>query len=495
MAKKDTQAVSFDDNPLHTGVTKDTASTPGYFRMLLPGLITRYILRWGVESSPEMMEDLHDAGFKKISFGNPEKITTRLQELAVEVAASSENGQERKWSERGREALESEKGRHLLRDLKDEGIWHEDLEKIVGDAAAKVNGSKTAESYGRRWRDFNSTVKSKVTGNSIKRYYDYSLGTGTLFMTGYYANRVASDIKKVFAETVGYELDKDPRDVTYHDIWSSQNELVKEVRHNFIKKNLGRVATDLVFFTGTLAHIPRLGFFKKYSFSDLGVGVKGAQLIGEVLNKQTTIFEDLVQIIDNKMNPLKGLGAPINVGEIFDLYQKYTLMHDPKATFRDALSGQNHDGRDWNQSQAIFRRIGELMNNTYKYKHIGEAASQEPKEPADFALPKFLYLLGNNLIDTYRPDATLAYVEVANRYGIPAVRQLQRALERGIVVEQALVNYPEELRQRVRHIQALGEVVAPSAPATGDAPGTKIYAASERAALRDTTPAYQPGLS
>lgn len=495
MAKKDKQTVSFDDNPLHTGVTKDTASTPGYFRLLLPGATARYILRFGVESSPEMMEDLHDAGLKKISLGNPEKITAKLQELAAEVAANSEGKSEKKWSERGREALESEKGKSLLRDLKDEGIKHEDLAKVVGDAAAKLQSSKNVESFGRRWNDFNSKVKSKVTGNSIKRYYDYSLGTGTLFMTGYYANRVASDIKKVFAETVAYELDKAPHDVTYQDIWSSQNELVKEVRHNFITKNLNRLATDSVFFVGVLAHIPRLGFLKKYSFSDLGVGVKGAQLIGEVLNKHTTIFEDLVQIIDNKMNPLKGLGAPINVGEIFDLYQKYTLVHDPKATFRDALSGQNHDGRDWNQSQAIFRRIGELMNNTYKYKHIGVAASQEPKEPTDFALPKFLYLLGHNLIDTYRPDATLAYVEVANRYGIPAVRQLQRALERGIPVEQALVNYPEELRQRVRQVQALGDAAAVPPASAGEAPGTKIYAASERAVLRDATPAYQPGLS
>ncbi len=494
MAKKDKQTVSFDDNPLHTGVTKDTASTPGYFRLLLPGAITRYILRWGVESSPEMMEDLHDAGFKKISLGQPEKITTRLHELASEVAAQG-LGDGKKWSERGQEALESEKGKLLLRDLKQEGVAHEDLARVVGDAAAKISGGKAGESYGRRWRDFNSAVKSKVTGNSIKRYYDYGLGTGTLFMTGYYANRVASDIKKVFAETVAYELDKDPRDVTYRDIWSSQNELVKEVRHNFIKKNLGRVATDAVFFAGALAHIPRLGFFKKYSFSDLGVGIKGAQLIGEVLNKQTTIFEDLVQIIDNKMNPLKGLGAPISVGEIFDLYQKYTLEHDPKATFRDALSGQNHDGRDWNQSQAIFRRVVELMNNTYKYKHLGAVASQEMHESADFALPKFLYLLGNNLIDTYRPDATLAYVEVANRYGIPAVRQLQRALERGIPVEQALVNYPEELRQRVRQMQTSAEGPSVTPAPASDAPGTKVYAASERAVMREASPAYQPGLS
>ena len=35
----------FVPNPVHTGVTKDTASTPGYFRLLIPGLSARYILR------------------------------------------------------------------------------------------------------------------------------------------------------------------------------------------------------------------------------------------------------------------------------------------------------------------------------------------------------------------------------------------------------------------------------------------------------------------
>lgn len=498
-AEKD-RDIRFEDNPIHTGVTKDTASTPGYFRLLLPWAMGRYIFRFFVESSPNIISDLKRAGVKGVVLGKPGPILQDLEQLTNDAVTRFNQNSGLDRGATIEEMLVSPLGKRLQNNLEDHGVNTSELGEIIEKSAARVVDDEKDSMYGNRMKTLRDDISKKVTGNSISRAYDYGLGTGSLFMTGYYANRVASDIKKVFAETVAYELEKDPKDISYRDIWNSQNHLVKEVRSNFIHKNIGRVGSDLIFFGGALAHVPRMGFLKKYSFSDLGVGVKGAQLVGEMLNKHSTIFEDLIQLIDNKMNPLKGLGAPITVGDTFDLYQKYTQIHDPKATFRDALSGQNHDGRDWPKAQAIFKRVTELMNLTYKYKHIGRQPSETEQLQADFALPKFLYLLGNGMIDTYKPEETMAYVEVANAYGIPAVRQLQRALERGIPVEQALTNYPHDLRHAVMSLQAGSDktpaaqiLQSPNSSIAQPLPSTTVHAASEVALVKASPPSIQMG--
>ncbi len=466
MGRAQDDKLRFEDNPIHTGVTKDTASTPGYFRLLLPGLAGRYILRWGVGISKHLTNDLADMGWEsaKMRFRDSKHIIAGAEELAQEYGVRAQNIKRGDWRERSRilgDLMQEDKAVEVQSRMREHGLKPGRLVEAIESLERKQYRTSMSRNpispgimpYSNAWEIFSSDVKSDVSANVINRGYDYALGTSSLFLTGYYANRVVSDIKKVFAETVGYEMDKDPKDVTYRDIWNSKNKMVEEVRGNFIRKNAWRVGSDLVLFGGALAHLPRLGFLKKYPISDLGVGVKGAQLIGQILNKQTTVFVDLVQLIDTKMNPLKGMGAPIEVADIFDLYQKYTLEHDPKATFRDAVNGQNHDGRDWEKSQTIFQRAADLMNQTYKYKHVVRENVPSPDEKANFTLPKLLYLLGHDLIDTYKPEETLAYIEVANRYGIPAVRQAQRALERGIPVDQALVNYPVELQENIQQLR------------------------------------------
>ncbi len=492
-------AMRFDENPMHTGVTKDTASTPGYFRLLLPGLAGRYILRWGITASPDFAKDLGSIGVKP-------KITTEAAEIIGKAETIA------LYASQHIPAGNADKAQYFENTLAGEAVQalHTPLQKIGSDPrsmARAITGRAFFEAnknsnvnyelgllHKENWEDWTKELNRKSTSNITMRGYDNALGVGSLFLTGYYANRVASDMKKVFAETVAYEFDKDPKDVTYRDLWASKNKLVEDARSNYIGKNLGRVGTDVVFFIGNLAHLPKMGWLNKYSFSDLGVGLKGAQLIGEVINKHTTVFEDLVQLIDNKMNPLKGLGAPISVADTFDLYQKYTQSHDANATFRDAVSGQNNDGRDWTKAQAIFKRVTELMNLTYKYKHIGRQPSETEQAKADFALPKFLYLLGNGMIDTFKPEETLAYVEVANAYGIPAVKQLQRALARGIPVDEALVNYPGDVRQSVTDLRSGVEKQDTQKVKEQDnaprIPQTQVHSIAEMARLIQS-PAYQ----
>lgn len=515
-ASEKDEAMRFDDNPPHAGVTKDTASTPGYFRLLLPGLAGRYILRWSTNAAPDILQDIGSLGVRPKTSSEASEIIGQVEQIALQATDGLKDigaggGQQQRYQ--AKESLfkglfEGQDAVAVEERLKRQGISKDSMEKAIVSRAfeevKQINGTDFDGVFLHRsnWQDFCKDVKKKIAGNQTMRGYDNVLGTGSMLLTGYYANRVASDMKKVFAETVAYEFDKDPKDITYRDLWNSENRLVEEVRSNFIRKNLSRVGTDALFFLGNLAHVPKMGWVNKYSFSDLGVGVKGVQLMGEVISKHTTIFEELVQLIDNKMNPLKGMGAPITVADTFDLYQKYTQMHDPQASFRDALSSQSNDGRDWMKAQTIFKRVSELMNLTYKYKHIGPQPSESDQAKADFALPKFLYLLGNGLIDTYKPEETLAYIEVANAYGIPAVRQLQRALERGIPVDQALSGYPEELRQSILDLRSGAESAEKKSPALVPAkeqdnapgvPANQVHAVAEVLPLRPA-PSYQLGV-
>ncbi|MFZ4125615.1 MAG: hypothetical protein ACOYJ2_06045, partial [Rickettsiales bacterium] len=83
------------------------------------------------------------------------------------------------------------------------------------------------------------------------------------------------------------------------------------------------------------------------------------------------------------------------------------------------------------------------MNLTYAYKHQTMLDTQGNVVPqANFPLPKLIYLLGHDLIDTRNPETTLAYIEIANRHGMEAVKEMQTGLAQGKTLEQFLEKYP-----------------------------------------------------
>ena len=50
--------------------------------------------------------------------------------------------------------------------------------------------------------------------------------------------------------------------------------------------------------------------------------------------------------------------------------------------------------------------------------------------------------MGHDLIDTHQPQTTLAYIEIANRYGMEAVKEMRTALAQGATLEQVVTKYP-----------------------------------------------------
>jgi hypothetical protein len=266
--------------------------------------------------------------------------------------------------------------------------------------------------------------------------YNAVMGVGSLALTASYSNTVYKDIRNIFAEAVALENGKPASDITPNDLRRSDNRIVQKTMSNFWKRTTKRLVTDVLFFPAAWARSKEGG--------DIMVGLKAGQAFGETWNRKTTMFEDLVTFINNKINPRNGLGQAINVGEIFDLYQHYAEAYTPDRMFKNVLEGGSGEGTLWAANQPIFQRMTELMNLTYAYKHrsVIDPNTGHTIAQANFALPQFIYLLGHDLIDVKKPEETLARIEIANRYGIGAVKEMQAMLGAGQSLEQIAARFP-----------------------------------------------------
>jgi hypothetical protein len=271
--------------------------------------------------------------------------------------------------------------------------------------------------------------------------YNAAMGIGSLALTTGYSWTVYKDIKNIFAEAVAMETSKSPADVNSRDLYASDNRIVQKTMNNYGWRTAKRIFTDLLFFPAAMARSVAAG--------DLMVGGKALQAFGETWKRKTTMFEDLVTFINNKINPRNGLGQTINVGEVFDLYQHYAEAYNPSGMFTNVLERGTGEGALWAQSQPIFQRMTELMNLTYAYKHssVIDPTTGHAVHQADFALPKFIYLLGHDLIDVKKPEQTLVTIEIANRFGIAAVKEMQTMVHGGATLKQVVERFPVEIHK------------------------------------------------
>ena len=282
--------------------------------------------------------------------------------------------------------------------------------------------------------------RSRATERTGGVVYDFALGLGSLWLTHSYTSLVMKDIKTLFGETVGMELGKPAEEVTNSDINRSQNVIVKRTLDNYKRKCWERYGADALFFTRPLLYLMKAPMVPPVG--DMMIGVKAAQALSDTWKRKTTLFEDLVTFVNNKINPRNGLGQPIGQGEIFDLYQHYADTFYPDKMFQNVLTHDSADSERWNKSQPIFQRLTELINQTYAYKHSATSADAAPYAGgADFALPKLIHLLGNNYIDPDQPERTLTAIEIANTRGVSALKQMDALLAQGRTLAQVRTQF------------------------------------------------------
>ena len=276
--------------------------------------------------------------------------------------------------------------------------------------------------------------------------YAASIGVGSLAMTAAIRSRVLNDIHSLFTETVGYELGKDPASVTMSDIFASKNQIIESTSSNYQNKMLQRLGISLMPF---LQLHPML---RSFPFGDLAVGAWGAFWVHEVWGRQPTMLELLSDFANDKLNPKFGIGDKVRSSDIINLYQQYAIKFHPDWAFKSVLTNDPAENRIWAHSEPIFTRVADLMNETYNYKHPAHIDPETglPETTASFTLPKFIYLLGNGLINAHQPEWSMAYIEIANTYGMKAVKEVQQAQNDGASLKDVVKKYPVE---RIVHAQ------------------------------------------
>lgn len=469
------------ENPRHVRVTGNIQSTPGYFRLISPARDFRYMVAGiigsfldfkellGINVRPKIefngaipnigFESVSDVikrrfntvdEFAKIVHNNLEVDGTIAPDTYQQLVSANQDVYDK--------AIKEIKRTPNADLFKKDGLADDMLKDWagVGIHPTDANASFDAKLKQHNTKDgFKKNTKALIQGET----FDAALGTIMLGATTAYAWRVLNDIVETYAETIAYETNQDPKDVGWRDVFKSDNKIVKQTRDNYVAKNTFRYANDLGFFSRQLgkvlpAMIPGTEWIQRVKFGEIMLGVKAMSLLGETQRPTTSLFDDIISMIDNKLNPQKGLGEPIKASDLLDLFQKYESKNNPENMFSDATRHEKEDDAEWRMSNAVFSRMADLMNSTYKYKH-GFDKELEPEDRFTrdvltseryFTLPKYLYLLGHDLIDPTQPEKTLAYAEVANHYGIQAVKPLQRLLEyEGVPLAEALKRYPVDL--------------------------------------------------
>jgi hypothetical protein len=433
-----------------TKVTGNITSTPGFYRVIMPALTVRYLGRSIVDGFMRF-----DAANKMDFFPKTREFIDGL--IGIETRNMSVNSMLDRQIDIVREAVKDNAPEDVINKAK---VILTKTQKGFGEQAEGLSQIKSQA------KEFNlEKVRDTLKDNLHSKAFDIGIGSIMSVATLYYTLDVGRDIIETYAETVALELYKNPKDVNMFDVFASDNKIVKETCNNFVQKTAWRALVDVVSFGRMLPDTPLMHLIPKglhplanalpgLNCGEFAMAIQGANLVLETQRKKTSFFTDVVDLIDAKVNTKRGLANPINSSDLLNLYQKYQSKNDPEKMFQDATRHDTEDDAVWRTANAVFERMAGLMNETYKYKH-GFDKNLTPEEQLEkdvlskqrsFALPKFIYLLGNDLVDVGDPVKTLAYAEVANNWSIQDVKLLRHALEvEGVPLHEALRSHPVDI--------------------------------------------------
>ena len=280
-----------------------------------------------------------------------------------------------------------------------------------------------ARYVGRYATQFYKNYKNDLDELKQNKIFDAIAGIWMLGITAFFAYRTGKDMKGIFSEAVGYELNKEPQDVTISDLLHSKNKAVVEARSKFISYNFVRTAVNSAFFASFVPGVSQVAqTMQKTSSVDLGVGANGAYLTLEILGRGRTFFEQVQSFVDLKLSPKNLLGEQITASELMQLYQRNAMDNDKENIFDTKTHPEII-----RSSQVIFERMAELMNETY----LNRAYSQS----YNFTLPKFLYMVGFDLIKPQEIEKSLLYIEIANTLGMNVLKEVVSEVKNGADVQ------------------------------------------------------------
>lgn len=265
-----------------------------------------------------------------------------------------------------------------------------------------------------------------------KHKYAGLAGTFMQGVAGYYALRTWQDMKSIFSQTIAWELDKDPKDVTFSDFRNSKNSIVQQTTQNYMRYNLRRFAVNSTFFIPFILQ----PFFKNQPWFkamhaetgvDFGMASNAAYLFSDVISRKITPFEEIQSLIDRKINQSDHYADQINAHDLVDVYERHAAGGSVSTFLK------KRGTEEWPQVMQLFDRMAGLMNQTYR--------NEVPHEKADFGFPKFIYLVGNGMIQPDNIEQSLAYVEIANKHGTSALKKAVQEMKDGVPLDKVMEEY------------------------------------------------------
>ncbi len=431
-----------DNNPLHTTPKYVPGATPTDVRIGLTLLPARYLLRGLFHtmtdaSLPETVKESITHHFTKpFSERAVQKIDTLLNSSTYAEDIARIRNLPKDEMVRGLRKTES--GRELYSSIKGH------MQK-VGAARNTNNLIEYALVHGNDGKKPSVTNQSRrgilqsVDTMGFNYGYDLSLGAASVYMSYMVSERAREDMMRLYSEVVSYETGKPLESITFDDIKHSSNRIIQSTNRNYQNKLKQRFGTDLLFFL----RIP----FRWMSASDLAIGAKGLMWFNDVWGRKPTMLESLNYFVNDKLNPEFGISDPIVMGDLINFYQQYMTKFSPEKAFRTLIANDPTDASIWAKSEPIFARMTELMNLTYNYKHVTELDDEtgRPVASANFTLPKFVYLLGHDLISPKDPACTLMFVEIANLHGMDSVKEAEKMYYAGSDLKEIIAEYPVSL--------------------------------------------------
>jgi len=249
---------------------------------------------------------------------------------------------------------------------------------------------------------FKPWTKPGFMGYLSRNFAAVGMGATALGVMSYYSKRTYEDIHTLYAEAVGYELNKKPQDVDWNDIFvKSQNAALEVTRNAFIRRTLTRFATGATFFLPWHNLRDWKNSKPKYDANaNAGVGAVGLYLSLDGFIRTPTFFEAeqsmAAESINNNNEGTHEVMQPRNIQSLLMLQRRHL---NKKYKWPKALTPEAHN------ENFLACRITDLMNETYN--------NVPNTEHAHFTLGKFNYLVGFGLLDTF-PES-LAFVELANK--------------------------------------------------------------------------------
>ncbi|GEM_PF-1298469 len=432
--------------PQHAVISEIPQRTPVEVRLGLALLPARYLLRGLFKtltdsSLPEAMQKILVDPWRNPIFAEPlyQKLQSKLSQVDAHDLFMGKIPDDA--YEIAHQLHDSPKAQALLKEFHQilrpwdaKGVAHNMLQYAIADRDKATDLlTLTEESKGR--------IRGAMAEPLFESLYDHSLGMGSLAMTFAIRKRVRNDIQNLYTEAVGYEMGKPASRVTMEDIFNSDNTIIQSTVHNYRNKFAQRLGISVLPF---LRNVPG---FRSWQFGEAAIGLWGAMWVFDVWGRQPTNLEMLSDFVNDKLNPKFGISDPIRTADIINLYQRYATKFKPEVAFKSVLSSDIGEGHVWAQSEKIYQRIADLMNDTYSYKHTVRLDEETglPVNLANFTVPKFIYLMGHDMINPYQPDWSMAYVQMADKYGMDVVRQVRKEQQSGMQLSEILKRYPVDL--------------------------------------------------